>query len=1661
MGTILVVFASFGGKKMETRFLAFALIAVCFMSVFFSVDPLRSQAANTEGQGKSAYSSESAFEVPGLKDAGGRTQLVKESDGSVVQKEENVSLVVGLNESFPSGASVVAEIAGAHNGEVINTVLSGEDQRAVVVEMSVSSVSSFTEDLRQAGLASYVEPRGKSQTQFWPDDPYFGTQWGMQKIEADWAWNVSLGSHDMLVAVLDTGIDWHHSDLVSNYVPMGYDWVNDDADPMDDYGHGTHCAGTIAATMNNGQGIAGMAQVRIMAEKVLNNRGDGYSDWIANGIYHAVQQGARVISMSFGDYDGNEVVHEAIKYGYSAGVLFVACAGNDNTDAKFYPAAYPEVIGVTATGSDDLKAPFSNFGDWVELAAPGVGILSTLPNNDYQSYGGTSVACPFVSGLCALILSAFPNSTASFIRYLLRYSADDLGNLGFDKYYGYGRINAKKALGSPPAEHEVVAFDLVAPPFLKPEVMNVMTAEIFNLGKNDESNIVVQLFANGSLVWTKTLTTLSSYRSVSVEIDWLPTVEGTYNITIHTVPLPGETILENNAVTKFIYVGLAVKAAVLRCSPNMSEDAIKNWNALNGEWEQFGSRMVYVDYMSLNKEHITYSDIVSTKADVLIITNAHAEEFDNAELDAIERYVYEGHGLVMTGDCFNWDVPNNRRLTEFTGLDKDLSLGWFFNKTDMVQVLDASHPLFDKVPSPIVLPLVASTVPFPSGEWSPIQLAGGTYLGLGYFNDSVIVEFKGILYFSFLLETIPTQYHHHLQLLYNGIMYSRYQKPKDQLKVILDSPRYLKPKQTVLLSATLYNWGQKSETDVQLYLSVEGIIVNSTLIPELSVGASKTVSFAYEPTIEGQYNITVYAPAVASEEQTNDNSATMVITAHFGRWVLWDTSHANPSGINEEYYTSSHWLLRNEGFTVHDSDNVVLSSQLLSGYDVLVLMTPAKDYSPSELADVQEWVRQGGSLFVVVGSGFAATLRYLTVPYGIQIYRDYYGQVITADLVEHPITDGVNSLYISSAQRLEASPPSQEIAWTLRGSLHYGMVCADENKRIVAIGDRNMITNEGIGRYDNEQLFMNIFHWLATRHAYGHEVAATLEVPAFVQRGQSASINATVRNKGSEDETEVRACLWVSKEEVQLIDIPHLQPGEPYTFEYSWSPATDADFNVTVYVAPVVGESLTENNFATAVVPVFYYERHYFANSWAESGIPMGWHSDGGSWPYTLAFGFPLYNHVYRTMYVSTDGLITFAGDDHAQSISSGTLAGLLAIAPAWHHWSTTGNLDIYTGQPDPLHVLVRWEVIDSSGASANFAAELGADGVIQFFYGFSNESATAIIGISNGGGCMLIDNVENVNNLQTLVFTPFELEHEVSVTLQAPKFVPIGTPTLLNVTVSNLGSTNETGIVLQLFVNESSVRSLTLPTLNKGSFNRTSILWTPPAEGQYNLTMYAPPVLGEVYTGDNSDSRKVFVVRNATTYVSVEPHTTRVKVGDEFTLDVYVNSVENMYTWQIKLYYNETVFQCLEAWLPSDNVFAYNMPLVPPPLIEGNYSLVGATLMGSEWPFTGSGALCKIRFRAIRSGNCTMLFDDVDTFLLNSAMKSTDFKSVSGFAEAWLPDFNGNGIVDSADIALIARAFGGRQGDQGWNPVLDINRDSRIDMVDIAETAKTCGMSS
>ncbi len=357
-----------------------------------------------------------------------------------------IQLVLGLHGPQSAKYADLVTLVREKGGRIVNTVVAEREIEAVVAEVPMAEAASFLDKIQATVALAYVEPNLRFKANFQPNDPYWLSQWGPAKIGAVYAWNRTLGNSSILVAVVDTGVDYNHPDLRTNYVSYGYDWVDNDADPMDDNGHGTHCAGVIAAVLNNSIGIAGLVQVRLMAEKGLDFNGNGKESDLANAIIHAVDQGAKIISMSWGGYDESTLIHDAIRYAYDHQVLLVAAAGNDATNQKMYPAAYAEVIGVTATDRDDSPAWFTNYGNWVELAAPGVDIFSTLPHSRYGYLSGTSMATPHVAGVAALIWSVSWDETRDEVRMQLRNTTDDLGTSGFDEYYGWGRINARKAL---------------------------------------------------------------------------------------------------------------------------------------------------------------------------------------------------------------------------------------------------------------------------------------------------------------------------------------------------------------------------------------------------------------------------------------------------------------------------------------------------------------------------------------------------------------------------------------------------------------------------------------------------------------------------------------------------------------------------------------------------------------------------------------------------------------------------------------------------------------------------------------------------------------------------------------------------------------------------------------------------------------------------------------------------------------------------------------------------------------------------------------------------------------------------------------------------------------------------------------------------------------
>ena len=310
-----------------------------------------------------------------------------------------------------------------------------------VVKVKDGDELSFIESIKNKPGIRYAEPDWKIHACFTPNDPYWDQQWGPMMIKCPKAWDKTRGSKSVKIAIVDTGVDYTHEDIAANYVQGGYDFVNDDDDPKDDNGHGTHCAGIAAGVMNNNKGIAGVAQVSIMTEKVLDSDGYGSASDVADGIIHAADHGADIISMSLGGPSSN-VEEDACNYAWNKGVLLVAAAGNDGASEVSYPAGYDTVIAVGAIDSDSKRCSWSNYGSRLELVAPGEAIVSSVPGDNYEFYSGTSMATPHVAGVAALAKSLHPDYTNQEIRDLLRRTADDLGDPGKDIYYGYGRVDA-------------------------------------------------------------------------------------------------------------------------------------------------------------------------------------------------------------------------------------------------------------------------------------------------------------------------------------------------------------------------------------------------------------------------------------------------------------------------------------------------------------------------------------------------------------------------------------------------------------------------------------------------------------------------------------------------------------------------------------------------------------------------------------------------------------------------------------------------------------------------------------------------------------------------------------------------------------------------------------------------------------------------------------------------------------------------------------------------------------------------------------------------------------------------------------------------------------------------------------------------------------------
>jgi thermitase len=351
------------------------------------------------------------------------------ADQLVVQARGGVSDEWAARVFAKHGASIIQSIPAVHT---------------YVVSVPAGKLDAVRGALARAPQFKSVSKNFARRLQMTPNDYWYPGEWHLPIIQAPEAWDITIGNPNVVIAIVDSGVS-PVADLASKLLP-GANLI-DSTGTSDALNHGTGVAGVAAASSNNSIGVASVAWLNnILPVKIFNSTGTTTCSAVDNGIIWAADNGASVINMSFSGTSECSGESSAISYAWNKGAVLVAAAGNSSSSTPNYPAAYTNVLAVSATSSSDQFLSSSDFGNWISVAAPGCGIYTTLNTGGYGGSCGTSVAAPVVSGVAALVMSANLGLTNAQVNSIIEQSADDLGTPGYDEYYGWGRVNAYKAV---------------------------------------------------------------------------------------------------------------------------------------------------------------------------------------------------------------------------------------------------------------------------------------------------------------------------------------------------------------------------------------------------------------------------------------------------------------------------------------------------------------------------------------------------------------------------------------------------------------------------------------------------------------------------------------------------------------------------------------------------------------------------------------------------------------------------------------------------------------------------------------------------------------------------------------------------------------------------------------------------------------------------------------------------------------------------------------------------------------------------------------------------------------------------------------------------------------------------------------------------------------
>lgn len=472
-----------------------------------------------------------------------------------------------------------------------------------------------------------------------PNDPYYSRQWHLPAIGAPDAWDISTGSQSVVIAILDSGVDPSHPDLAGKLL-SGWNFYDNNADTSDVYGHGTKVAGVAAAIANNGIGVASVAwSCVILPIRVTDTNGYTTYSLLSKGLIYAADRGAKAAVMSFQIFGGSSL-SSAAKYLMDRGGLAVAAAGNTGKYEDY--ADNPYIVSVSATASGDILASFSSYGPYVDLSAPGVSIYTTIRGGGYGSVSGTSFSAPIVAGTAALIFSVNPSLTPVDVERILESTAVDLGDSGYDVYYGWGRVNLYEAL-------KAAAGAAPPPPDTTPPIVEityprsgdiVSGAVVVSVSASDDRGVArVELYKNGVLFAVDSEEPYEFYWDTTSEPD------GAYTLVARAYDAAGN-VGESGAVSVNVVNSMDVKPPTVSIiKPSDGSTVSKTVDVVASAWDESGISRVefYVDgklAATVSAEPYTYRwNTRSVRDGWHTITAKAYDKYGNAAEATVKVYV--------------------------------------------------------------------------------------------------------------------------------------------------------------------------------------------------------------------------------------------------------------------------------------------------------------------------------------------------------------------------------------------------------------------------------------------------------------------------------------------------------------------------------------------------------------------------------------------------------------------------------------------------------------------------------------------------------------------------------------------------------------------------------------------------------------------------------------------------------------------------------------------------------------------------------------------------------------------------------------------------------------------------------------------------------------